>query len=678
MLVVATFVIPVTTFREVDLGVEVFSWFATVGLTAVVLILSRVGRWPLLVPLLVASAVGARISNGIELAPAVAGGSGHVAAALLATLIIVRWRVHDAGVATLERQDDVVRVLLASVAAGLLATLTEGYLITDGAGLLSTEAVAVFAARAASVLVVVPLALTLHVRRSGRLDELVLQTSLLSLVTVLTFSPGQDLPLPFVTLPLLVWGALRFDLRTVSLQLLAFSCFVAVATAQGHGVFGSARVQAYFGREGAATLSQLFLLAAALVTLPLVVAITQRTQLLAAISTEEERFRRHFTESLIGGVFLRAEGEELVIQDVNEAGTHILGASSEDLRDRRVDTVLEPLEPDLPLTPTSLRDAGTGWRGCATVRTRAGSRVELAVAALSSGSPDRTFSAQLLDVTAEHEARRRLEAAQSLTTATLDSAACVIMVTDTSGTIVRVNGATSGITGYDHSELVGQPVWRTSIAPMERADVETLFVSPHLAGAPLVRERRGTTKAGEALRLVWSSNVVRDEVGVPSYAVLTGIDVTAERASTDLVAHLMQATLTIALIGIDTVGRITVFNAGAEHLLGYRAGEIVGQPFAQFIDPAQLLERTGSASIGEALLSVLTVHDTGLGIPEDEFQAVFDKFFRTAVAQKRAIPGTGLGLSIVASIVKAHAGTIEVSSAPGQGTVFTVHLPQAP
>jgi signal transduction histidine kinase len=69
----------------------------------------------------------------------------------------------------------------------------------------------------------------------------------------------------------------------------------------------------------------------------------------------------------------------------------------------------------------------------------------------------------------------------------------------------------------------------------------------------------------------------------------------------------------------------------------------------------------------------LAVADTGVGIPADEVDRVFDRFFRassSSVAQ-----GTGLGLSIVKSIVDVHGGTISVESTEGVGTTFAVDLP---
>jgi heavy metal sensor kinase len=71
----------------------------------------------------------------------------------------------------------------------------------------------------------------------------------------------------------------------------------------------------------------------------------------------------------------------------------------------------------------------------------------------------------------------------------------------------------------------------------------------------------------------------------------------------------------------------------------------------------------------------IVVRDTGIGIPLADQQHVFDRFYRVEKARSRALGGAGLGLSIVQWIVDAHKGTIEVKSAPGKGSVFTVELP---
>jgi two-component system, OmpR family, sensor kinase len=72
----------------------------------------------------------------------------------------------------------------------------------------------------------------------------------------------------------------------------------------------------------------------------------------------------------------------------------------------------------------------------------------------------------------------------------------------------------------------------------------------------------------------------------------------------------------------------------------------------------------------------VTVADTGPGIPAQDQPRVFERFWRGDPARGRtSAGGAGLGLSIVDALVRAHGGTIDVDSAPGQGTAFTMRLP---
>jgi two-component system phosphate regulon sensor histidine kinase PhoR len=74
---------------------------------------------------------------------------------------------------------------------------------------------------------------------------------------------------------------------------------------------------------------------------------------------------------------------------------------------------------------------------------------------------------------------------------------------------------------------------------------------------------------------------------------------------------------------------------------------------------------------------VLTVQDTGLGIPSRDIPRIFERFYRVDRARSRETGGTGLGLSIVKHVVENHGGRVDVRSELGQGTRFEVRLPAA-
>jgi two-component system, OmpR family, phosphate regulon sensor histidine kinase PhoR len=75
----------------------------------------------------------------------------------------------------------------------------------------------------------------------------------------------------------------------------------------------------------------------------------------------------------------------------------------------------------------------------------------------------------------------------------------------------------------------------------------------------------------------------------------------------------------------------------------------------------------------EVLISVI---DNGKGIEQEHLTRIFERFYRVDKARSRKLGGTGLGLAIVKHIIQAHDGHVSVTSTPGKGSTFTIHLPR--
>ncbi|MGH9680092.1 MAG: sensor histidine kinase, partial [Candidatus Acidiferrales bacterium] len=84
--------------------------------------------------------------------------------------------------------------------------------------------------------------------------------------------------------------------------------------------------------------------------------------------------------------------------------------------------------------------------------------------------------------------------------------------------------------------------------------------------------------------------------------------------------------------------------------------------------------RIGEHGLGGKEVQI-SVSDRGLGIRSEELQHIFDPFYRSPSVMAAQIHGTGLGLPLARSIAEAMKGHLTVSSAPGRGSTFTLHLP---
>ena len=80
---------------------------------------------------------------------------------------------------------------------------------------------------------------------------------------------------------------------------------------------------------------------------------------------------------------------------------------------------------------------------------------------------------------------------------------------------------------------------------------------------------------------------------------------------------------------------------------------------------------------GKMPMVVMEVRDHGPGVPDQEMEKVFQRFYRSDTSRNRETGGSGLGLAIVAAIVARHGGTVGMAQTPGGGATVRIELPAA-
>jgi len=109
---------------------------------------------------------------------------------------------------------------------------------------------------------------------------------------------------------------------------------------------------------------------------------------------------------------------------------------------------------------------------------------------------------------------------------------------------------------------------------------------------------------------------------------------------------------------------------------------LLEQAVINLVDNAVKFSQEGGTVTVEARRELgsidIGVSDHGLGIPQEDLPRIFERFYRVEKARSRDLGGTGLGLAIVKHIAHSHKGEVLVESALGEGTTFTIRLPDVP
>lgn len=407
------FVLGVTAVRLRPEGSAAAPWWPAAGLSVAVLCLVRADRRLWYVAGVALASGAANYAGGRTLTVSVCLGLSNALEGGVASWLLTRGVPGRPHLATL---GDLWRLVCSAAVGALLCGVGAGVtfsFLLDGD--LWVTLWSVTASHGAAVLTIVPMALQAptHVRR--RPAEGVLQWTALLVVSVYVFSPSQMLPLAFLPMPLLVWGALRLGVRTVSVQLLAVGAIALVMTVEGGGPFASSVRSGAVSPGTTVSLVQVFMVACALVVLPLAVALAQRRAALARVSASEELFRHGFSEALLGMLLLRRCEDGLEIVELNAVAARILSGTVPDLVGTSWSDHLGAA--DRAVTDAAvvamLAGAEPGWHGEVSLTAGHSRRwLEIALSPLpgrgGADLPGEVLTAQVVDITARREAERAL------------------------------------------------------------------------------------------------------------------------------------------------------------------------------------------------------------------------------------------------------------------------------
>ena len=556
------------------------AWFPAAGVGVLAVLVAPRRRRPLVLVAVTVAFALANVTVGRSLGVStLLGVADSVEVALVATLVVrfIGRRMRDV--------QDAWRLFAIAAAgaitAGVLISLV--YWLMLDSSFWSTFGLVV-PSHGAAVLLVTPLAL-LGLRTQGRTlgvrrVELVAQCSMLAAATLFTLAPGQ-VTLGFAPLPVLVWAAVRFNAWVVVIEQLIFAEAVSLLTQLGRGPFSGLVDSA----ASSTRYAQLYIICVVLIGLPLAMAMQQRGHAVARLAESERVFRRNFTESRIPIVLVSCVQGEARFTDCNLASAELLHRAPEQLVGRPVEEALESaglFEAFEAMTTGSI----SGWTGQVGVVGRPRTRLETTLSLLDSDEDRTSMSLHMVDVTEPLELQERLQAERDYTRSVIDTASSMIVVTDLDGTVIAANPATTVLTGFSEEELVDRPFWERLLPSDHRDQAADLFGD--VTSLPRAGETQLQTKAGGLRVVVFSADVYQANPDSPVTYVISATDVTAARENAGMVEHLLRSARTIAFVGTDLQGRITLFNTGAEHMLGIDATSATGRELVEFIGPADL------------------------------------------------------------------------------------------
>ena len=584
--------------------------------------------------------------------------------AILAEAMVIHLVLTDRGrrTASLVTDSDLLRFVMGLALGGFVAGSTLGvsaWLLTDSPPLLT--GLGTMAGHVSSALVLLPfLVRTDGHATAARPVERILQWVALVAVTLAVFGPHDFPSLVFLVMPVLGWTALRSSLRETQLQLLTLATIATLMTTFGLGplaeqVGAYALPQLVFG-----LILQTYLIACALVAIPLSLAVGQQVAALDRAERESDLLRR-----VIDNVHVAIIGADSVgrVTLLNPGAERVLGYRPEDVLGKptqifHTDSAVTEKAAELGVPDdfmhVALRLAQPGHSGAHMRFLRKDGTERIHAMTLSPVHDARGevtgYVCTSADVHEEVAARQALLDALDTERRAVERLREIDQVKDTfvSSVSHELRTPITSIVGYLEMLLEGEfgDLERQQHDAVRRIDTNSkrlLSLIDELL--TLARVHEGQSGAASLLDLREVARTAYDVVS-PSWA------------QRELDAGICLPELEVPVMGSrELLERVLV------NLLGNAA------KFTPDGGQVRL------AVVVEGEEAVVTVHDTGIGIPLEEQQHLFTRFFRSSLAQRHAIQGSGLGLSIAHAIVTEHGGAMQVVSGPGTGSTFHVRLP---
>jgi PAS domain S-box-containing protein len=552
----------------------------------------------------------------------------------------------------------VVAVTAGAVVAGAIAG-AGAWLLTDSRPLLT--GLGTTAGHMSSALVLLPLVIPTDTHAPlADTSERVVQWVVTLGVTVAVFVPHDFPSLLFLLMPLLGWTALRTSLRETQLQLLAVTTVATVMTTFGFGPLALVEGRFALPQLVYGIVLQTFLIACALVVIPLALAVGQQLSAIEGAERERDLLRRVIDSAHVAIIGSDARGR---LNLFNPGAERILGYSADEVLGRHTAMLYSEgsvsakaaelgVDDDFGAVAAELARPGHAGTHMSFLRKDGTERTHAMTLSPVRDARGRVtgFVCTSADVAEEVAARQALLDALDTERRAVQRLQEVDQVKDTfvSSVSHELRTPITSIVGYLEMLLEGEfgelsAAQRTAVSRVDSNSKRLLSLIDELL--VLSRVHEGHSGATGELDLREVARAAYDVVA-PSWG------------HRDLDAGIDLPDCPVTVVGNPELLERVVVN-----LLGNAA---------KFTPDGGRVRVGVGVDEDEALLSV---RDTGIGIPLEEQQHLFTRFFRSSLAQRHAIQGSGLGLSIAHAVVEEHGGRMSVTSRPGEGTELEVRVP---